>query len=997
MPDNIIIKDRCFVVQEILPAIQETVTLVPFIDEDENVTFLRSPNLANQSNEIRQRETDYNSHTDLLTSNAHISKQLADTLVSQSSDSVLLNVDYSRYENFVIYGSADQQLKNFYNKLTLIESYKVTSASLHSTSGSSADIGLYDYKIRDLINNFSGYENYLYAESSSYVSGSVSLRTEELDNSWPKTNSTKPYILSHITSSEASAWYTNQIATASLYDRENSNSLIQNLPFHIVEDNNNKDFLTFIKMLGQFFDNIWLYDNKLTDIHTRENSLDKGLSKDLIYDIANSLGINLQNGKDLINLPRYALGLQATGSGYFTYSTTPEKDITKEIWKRLLNNIPYFLKTKGTVNSLKGIINCYGIPSTILRVREYGGPDLVGNEQSYRITRKFTKALNFFGLQHVVTPWTSNINSGRNPDTIEFRFKAATGSNQMLVEQHNGTYSNWYINLIDNGSSDNIGRVQFNLSGSNGYQTISSSAFPVFDDEFYSVMLKRETFEGTTLSSDTASADIDYKLYVKKYDSGRSKIYLSSAVSMSISGSMGLPSSSYNTAFSSSGNLYIGGYTSGEKFGSVDEYSSMMEFRLWNTPLSESKFDNHVSAPKSYNGNHPSASYTDLILRYSFDDNIDHSLDNDVRDTSADQSYIQSGSAIGYTTGSHYSSVEDENKMLVPNIGANREMSNKIRIEDNAIDGNELSLTVSREKSSQDFAPLDSNKLGIYFAPTDVINEDIIESMADLNFNEYIGDPRDQYELKYRGLGKIRNSYWQKYKSPNNFWDYLRLLTYYDQSIFKQLAQFVPARAHTTYGTVIEPTILERPKVVFSRVPVAENLYHSGKINVSATNADMYVSLTSSYDYYTGDIENLEFRYPSLYQSVGTATNEWGLIYATASSAFGGLDHVVSIFRPITGSRKSEHNYITNVFYTSSADAYTFNYYSSSIEKAEYDTKYQEHLSFYNTFYAGCKQTKLTTISINKRNTKDLPFERITITNPRLVVQEPGESLLKIE
>ena len=37
-------------------------------------------------------------------------------------------------------------------------------------------------------------------------------------------------------------------------------------------------------------------------------------------------------------------------------------------------NTPYFMKTKGTTRAMKGLLNCYGIPSSILRVREYGGP-----------------------------------------------------------------------------------------------------------------------------------------------------------------------------------------------------------------------------------------------------------------------------------------------------------------------------------------------------------------------------------------------------------------------------------------------------------------------------------------------------------------------------------------------------------------------------------------------------------------------------------------------
>ena len=54
-----------------------------------------------------------------------------------------------------------------------------------------------------------------------------------------------------------------------------------------------------------------------------------------------------------------------------------------------------------------------------------------------------------------------------------------------------------------------------------------------------------------------------------------------------------------------------------------------------------------------------------------------------------------------------------------------------------------LSTTERIELSSYDRAPLDSNKLGIFFAPSDVINEDIILSLADLDFGSYLGDPRD--------------------------------------------------------------------------------------------------------------------------------------------------------------------------------------------------------------------------------------------------------------
>ena len=99
-----------------------------------------------------------------------------------------------------------------------------------------------------------------------------------------------------------------------------------------------------------------------------------------------------------------------------------------------------------------------------------------------------------------------------------------------------------------------------------------------------------------------------------------------------------------------------------------------------------------------------------------------------------------------------------------------------------------LSVDYRTEESSYDITvPIDSNKVGVFFSPTDVINRDIIESLADIDFDQEIGDPRDEQELFYRGLRKLSDSFFQKYKGTNNFWDYMRLIKYYDQAIFEQI------------------------------------------------------------------------------------------------------------------------------------------------------------------------------------------------------------------
>ena len=118
--------------------------------------------------------------------------------------------------------------------------------------------------------------------------------------------------------------------------------------------------------------------------------------------------------------------------------------------------------------------------------------------------------------------------------------------------------------------------------------------------------------------------------------------------------------------------------------------------------------------------------------------------------------------------------------MRVPNVGPSRRNATKIRIEDNTLKaGTALSPEVRNEQSSQDFAPIDSNRLGIYFSPVDIVNEDIVYSIADLSFDDLIGDTRDEFKQSDRTLNKLQRDYFKRYNRSNKFWDYSRILSFY--------------------------------------------------------------------------------------------------------------------------------------------------------------------------------------------------------------------------
>jgi len=1010
--------DEFSIVKEMMPPLTETVKIVDFIDTDVGDVVLRSPNLE-VSNYVENKPTKYETETAILTDDSTISEKLRDEFISQSFQSAEINTDYGQFKNFTNFSSVEKRIGNFKYKLELIESYTESSASLVGISGSLDDLKSWKMKTTEIKNNFDPFEKYMYYESSSYSSGSLGIF---YSNAWPKTGGSgtvrSPYILAHTTSSTATTWVTAQTVSGSDFDYRNVNKLSNHIPNHISDDSENLDYVNFTDMVAQHFDSIWLYANSITDTFDRRDKLDEGVSKELLYTIAKSLGWEMSNAHDLVSLPRYAYGVEVTGSAYSDYSATADRDISREIWSRIINNMPFFLKNKGTVKALKGLINVYGIPSTILRVKEYGGPDLPDNASpQFEITRKFTKALDFRSGQYVRTAWTDDNYTSRKPDTVEFRFRAATGSNQILVEkQTTSTDQDWIIRLKDNGSSDDYGTVSFMLSSSavgtyvGQYKELSSSAMPVYDGDFYSVMLQRSS------GSDNPSISQSYELHVGKYDAGRSKIHLYSKSTMAVDVAA---SSSFNLAWTGSGDIYIGGRSAIADAG-IRFSGSIMEYRHWTETLQTSSFRNHISNPKAYDGNSISSSYKHLTLRYSFDDNQDlSSYTSGILDSRANQQLAVSGSYNGFT-GNFYRNVVDELKTHIPSIGGLRRTTNKIRIESNIKTGN-LSANERVTIGAHDLAPIDSNRAGIYFAPTDVINNDIINSVANLNFDNYLGDPRDLSEYKYRGLEYAANNYWKKYTSPNNFWDYIRMLKYYDQSMFKQIKRLIPARVKARVGVLIEPNIFERPKIGKGRSVDAEDLYFSGSIDVgrtekslivitgsynvgqAVTHYDAYTARIDMYSYetgssaisLTGSISNLEasgseirdrFTQGSIWARLNDGKD---MFYGTASITRGD-EKYHEVFQPIiTGSKMLGRNQKIRKFYSSAASMSLDNYHSSSWKNVDLDNKAEEVQALFDMYYAGVKNTVKTTIDGGS------PVE-IVITSPtKLVTQTAGGISLK--
>ena len=214
-------------------AYQVTFEDIPIIFND--TTPISGPNFNLDLKDRVNNSTLSLSYTDLTTTLLTSSQNQLNSLLEEKE--IDINIDYTDFSEFTHFSSVKTRLENFYYKVSLIEEYSSSIATLNNTTNSptavSNDLIIYENRINDIITNFDGYDYYLYYSSGSY--------------SWPKTTSEPPYLLYTTGSTNVLNWYGGIISSASIYDEANKNNLYFSIPEYLREDPNNDQYVLFIK------------------------------------------------------------------------------------------------------------------------------------------------------------------------------------------------------------------------------------------------------------------------------------------------------------------------------------------------------------------------------------------------------------------------------------------------------------------------------------------------------------------------------------------------------------------------------------------------------------------------------------------------------------------------------------------------------------------------------------------------------------------------------
>ena len=886
LPTNFNVKDELWIVEELsLPQAYEVdFPFEPIVEDD--FTYISGPNYnLNITQETSTGGESFSFNT-LLQSDVTSSINQIKNLLNQKE--INININYENYANFVNFSSAKTRLENFYYKVGLIQSASnqlssflddITGATTNTVAYSSSRAQLTG-RIDNIIKNFDGYESFLYFNSGSKYS-------------YPKTNTTPPYILAPTSSVQALEWigsatvgdtyYGGQALSASNYDQDNRDWLYWAIPEYLRDDPDNERYELFVDMVGQYYDNVWVYTKDISNKFDADNRLEYGIAKDLVADAIRDFGVKLYasnfNTNDLFTA---FLGLTPSGSTFpfpnmtgsvvdgsgdldipsgFEYVDTqisasndivPLNNVQKQLYKRIYHNVPYLLKTKGTIAGIRALITAYGIPDTILRISEFGGKDR-NEAQDYDLKQDVfnyafdtgPNATNFITSSFQAnTKFISD--TSQRAGTIQLRFKSAgipTASNNIASSDIRYSQSIWmgsgtdepmlvleytgsgFVSASYSGSIpspyDTWGTLKWIPEPMDNPQASSSIFLPFFNKDWWSVQI----------NAPVDGSDINFTLHAANEINGKVGFTGSSVTTT------GYDSSFYQTMLraklNTGSNMTLTDGTIYQPFS-----GAFQELRYFSSSLSQSVFFDYTVNPYSDEGNNINSTPDTLFFRAALGTQLDTgsriSIHPRVTGSTVQITQSFANDSSFFTSSAKWATnVEDIFQDQVP-AGIKNRITNKIQTEDlilaeapygfatptssKATISSTTSDVISPIESiqqqsfvSQSYTP-NVNYLEVAFSPANQINDDINAQIGYFNLGDYIGDPRQNFSSSrsYPDLDVLRDAYFEKYIRGYDVADFVRLIKFFDNSLFKMIKDFTPARTSLASGVVVKQHLLER-------------------------------------------------------------------------------------------------------------------------------------------------------------------------------------------
>lgn len=767
-----------------------------------------------------------------------------------------LNIDYTDFQNFIVFSSAELRLRIFKNKIINLSSYSSSLSTLNIrsdvfllASGSTYPYYTQEHeslqsKMTEVVDSFDGYESYLYRSGTfTYSNGTFisSSQISELDNS------------------------------ASYYDKTNRDSLINNCPSHILTNSNNDDYIIFLSMIGHFFDEIYEYVSSMPTEKRIGNSATEEFTRRVVDYMLQTFGWNLDDSLEQASL----LNNYLTSEQSLDLNNLSAEERLKIIRNRILTTLPQIYKTKGTEESVKLVLACYGIPSTLLSIREYGGVNYVNNGADYTT---YERAYMYqFHTSSIHEIFYNNL----TPNAKTYLFKLCLDDSTIYNSNQHisiigtvaggtpATMSNpsgsgvWAMGFVKR-ETQNTGEIWFRMGYiDNPTFILYSGEFPLFDGSVYSVMLRRNApSDEFDEYGDVTAIPCLYDLYVQKNEFGRQIVRLtSSRVSYD---------SQVNIRFSqgTSGSYLVRGNWFKSYNNDCGFHGAFDKLQVWYDPITNSNFEDYANSINSYAYSGSRPTHESLLFRqhtdypfnlrvippgetvpilgnlidwggvwtnanpyYATGSSNKQNKSFDILDAanmdvqvvlgpwSGSQKLVQNESGCWESQSCYpyqFKIIDYPSTLPISRYGPNRFRNEKISHTSQSVETRFDTLARSTYVNPNSLSS-DSNQLGFFADPQSFKNKDIVRYYGNLNLMDIIGTPNNQYSSSYDSLKILRKQYASALNEASGSSTlFNELITiyklYFNRSVFESIKNLVPARTNTLTGILIEPTILERPK-----------------------------------------------------------------------------------------------------------------------------------------------------------------------------------------
>ena len=414
---------------------------------------------------------------------------------------------------------------------------------------------------------------------------------------------------------------------------------------------------------AKFFDEIKLYTQAFSNLDYVDYNETDTVPDEFLQDMAGRYGLTLPPLFQGSSIEQFVESENI--DNIVSTNALSLQNVQNQIWRRILINMQDFMKSKGTLHSVKSFIRTIGIdPDSTFRIREYGGP----NKQPLTYVREtkteVASMLNFVSGGYIQSPflvsdvsktepgWPYNSNINQNDQSLtsgsftyegiyKFNPNLSVGVSQSLIRlRTRGIFPLLQSNVVATKGGNISLYTRNGRYGTYPYQEMLELALTgadIFDGSPWYVSFGRQRSDDPSLNVSTANVSSSYFLRVAKAENGEivesyttSSFYLETAPG----GRPNMLETYFASTQASSSYIEIGSEIAGtssisQPSGLSTAYGSALNFpdqvpddarftdfsgkvgqiRFWSKYLNSSEWTEHVRNFKSVGVQKPTANF----------------------------------------------------------------------------------------------------------------------------------------------------------------------------------------------------------------------------------------------------------------------------------------------------------------------------------------------------------------------------------------------------